>query len=88
MKEQLTLKKSIRIYQTNNRDKDDDIDSNDVTGYTFIVANLEFNDIDGLRCYLEVDNLKPIDKFRSLFAEPENFLIKEWIFLIVCLEIH
>jgi hypothetical protein len=32
----------------------DDIDSNDVTGYTkFIVANLEFNDIDGLRCYLE-----------------------------------
>jgi hypothetical protein len=33
----------------------------------------------------EVDNLKPIDKFRSLFAEPENFLIKEWIFLIVCL---
>jgi hypothetical protein len=61
----------------------DDIDSNNVTGYTqkFIVANLEFNDIDGLRCYLEVDNLKPIDKFRSLFAEPERLSDKGMDFL-------
>jgi archaellum biogenesis ATPase FlaH len=35
MKEQLTLKKSIRIYQTAMRQRlIDDIDSNDVTGYT------------------------------------------------------
>jgi hypothetical protein len=68
----------------------DDIDSNDVTGYTQSLLSQILNlmilmDLDVI---LRVDNLKPIDKFRSLFAEPENFLIKEWIFLIVCLEIH
>jgi hypothetical protein len=52
----------------------DDIDSMDVTGYTqkYIVANIEFTDIDGNRCYLEVDEAKPIDKLRMLFGSDEE----------------
>jgi hypothetical protein len=51
----------------------DEIDSTDVTGYAqkFVVANLEFSDIDGKLCYLEVEHKKPIDKFKSLFDEDE-----------------
>lgn len=52
----------------------DDIDSMDVTGYTqkYIVANLEFTDMDGNRCYLEVEEAKPIDKLRLLFGSDED----------------
>lgn len=52
----------------------DDIDSMDVTGYAqkFIVSGLEFTDIDGHRCYLEVEHQKPIDKLKSLFDEPKS----------------
>ena len=52
----------------------DDIDSMDVTGYTqkYVVANLEFTDMDGNRCYLEVDESKPIDKLRMLFGSDEE----------------
>lgn len=44
------------------------IDEMDVTGYTqkFVVANLEFKDKDGNRCYLEVEHEKPIEKFASI----------------------
>ena len=49
----------------------DEIDSIDVTGYAqkFVVAGLEFNDVDGGRCYLEVEHKKPIDKLKSLFDD-------------------
>ena len=52
----------------------DEIDETDVTGYAqkFVVANLEFADIDGKRCYLEVENEKPIDKLRSIFEEEDK----------------
>ena len=48
-----------------------EIDSIDVTGYAqkFVVTGLEFTDVDGKRCYLEVENQKPIDKLKSLFDE-------------------
>lgn len=53
------------------------IDEMDVTGYTqkFVVANLEFKDKDGNRCYLEVEHQKPIEKFASIldiFKEEES----------------
>lgn len=46
----------------------DDIDSMDVTGYAqkFVIGELEFSDVNGDRCYLEVEHQKPIDKFASL----------------------
>lgn len=52
----------------------DDIDSMDVTGYTqkYVVAGLEFADVDGNRCYLEVEEAKPIDKLRLLFGDDEE----------------
>lgn len=52
----------------------DDIDSMDVTGYTqkYVVAHLDFTDMDGNRCYLEVDEAKPIDKLRMLFGSDEE----------------
>lgn len=52
----------------------DDIDSMDVTGYTqkYVVANLEFTDMDGNRCYLEVEEAKPIDKLRLLFGSDDE----------------
>lgn len=52
----------------------DDIDSMDVTGYTqkYVIANLEFNDIDGNLCYLEVESKKPIDVLRSLVDEEDK----------------
>ena len=51
-----------------------DIDSMDVTGYTqkYVVAGLEFADVDGNRCYLEVEEAKPIDKLRLLFGDDEE----------------
>lgn len=52
----------------------DDISSMDVTGYAqkFVVSDLEFADKDGGRCYLEVEEKKPIDKLKSLFDEMDN----------------
>ena len=52
----------------------DEIDETDVTGYAqkFVVSNLEFADIDGKRCYLEVENEKPIDKLKSIFEEEDK----------------
>ncbi len=52
----------------------DDIDSMDVTGYTqkYVVANLDFTDMDGNKCYLEVEEAKPIDKLRLLFGSDEE----------------
>ena len=52
----------------------DEIDSIDVSGYAqkFIVAGLEFEDQDGLRCFLEVDYVKPYDKLMNLFEEEKQ----------------
>ncbi len=52
----------------------DDITSMDVTGYAqkFVVNDLEFADKNGGRCYLEVEEKKPIDKLKSLFDEMDN----------------
>ena len=49
----------------------EDICSMDVNGYAqkFVVSGLEFADKDGKRCYLEVEEAKPIDKLKSLFDE-------------------
>lgn len=51
-----------------------DIDDRDVTGYAqkFVVSGIEFNDINGDRCYLEVEHDKPINKLKSLFDEDED----------------
>jgi len=55
----------------------DDIDSRDVTGYMnkYVVYGLEFKDEEGKKLYLEVEEVKPIDKLTSLFdslKEEEN----------------
>jgi hypothetical protein len=52
----------------------DEVDEKDVSGYAqkFIVAGLEFADIKGDLCYLEVEHQKPIDKLKSLFDEEEE----------------
>lgn len=51
----------------------EDICGMDVTGYAqkFVVSGLEFADKDGKRCYLEVEEKKPIDKLKSIFDEIE-----------------
>ena len=56
-----------------------EIDEIDVTGYAqkFVVAGLEFNDIKGDRCYLEVEHQKPIDKLKSLFDEEETVEVSQ-----------
>jgi hypothetical protein len=56
-----------------------DIDAMDITGYAqkFVVAGLEFNDIKGDRCYLEVEHQKPIDKLKSLFDEDDKVEVSE-----------
>jgi hypothetical protein len=53
-----------------------EIDEMDVTGYAqkFVLNGLEFSDIDGKLCYLEVEHQKPIDKLKSLFDEPKTEL--------------
>ena len=70
---------------TNLSDKDmlhrllNEIDEMDVTGYAqkFIVGSLEFADVKGERCYLEVEHQKPIDKLKSLFQEEEKLEVSE-----------
>ncbi len=49
----------------------DEIDSIDVTGYAqkFVVSGIEFSDVNGDRCYLEVEHQKPIDTLKSIFDE-------------------
>jgi hypothetical protein len=56
-----------------------DIDDMDITGYAqkFVVAGLEFNDIKGDLCYLEVEHQKPIDKLKSLFDEDDKVEVSE-----------
>jgi len=56
-----------------------EIDEMDVTGYAqkFIVGSLEFADVKGDRCYLEVEHQKPIDKLKSLFDEEEKVEVSE-----------
>jgi hypothetical protein len=56
-----------------------DIDSMDVTGYAqkFVVSGLEFSDVNGDRCYLEVEHKKPIDKLKSLFDEEDKVEVSE-----------
>ena len=52
----------------------DDIDSTDVTGYAqkFVVAGIQFSDVNGDLCYLEVEQMKPIDKLKSIFDVEET----------------
>lgn len=61
----------------------DDICDRDVVGYTkkFVVADLEFADKDGTRCYLEVENAKPIDKLKSLLDDKAEISDKGLKFL-------
>lgn len=49
----------------------DDIDSTDVTGYAqkFVVSGIQFADVNGDICYLEVEHQKPIDKLKSIFDD-------------------
>ena len=49
----------------------DDIDALDVTGYAqkFVIGTIQFDDIDGRLCYLEVEHQKPIDVLRSIFGD-------------------
>jgi hypothetical protein len=52
----------------------DDIDAKDVTGYMhkYVVYGLDFEDSDGNKAYLEVEQEKPISKLFNLFNEIEN----------------
>ena len=57
----------------------DDIDALDVTGYAqkFVIGNIQFDDIDGRLCYLEVEHQKPIDLLRSIFDDDKQEEVKE-----------
>ena len=52
----------------------DDIDTTDVTGYAqkYVVAGVQFADVNGDLCYLEVEQKKPIDILKSIFDEEET----------------
>ena len=52
----------------------DDIDSMEITGYAqkFVVAGIQFADVNGDLCYLEVEQKKPIDILKSLFDEEKK----------------
>ena len=52
----------------------DDIDALDVTGYAqkFVIGTIQFDDIDGRLCYLEVEHQKPIDVLRSIFGDTDE----------------
>ena len=51
----------------------DELSETPTTGYAqkFVLSGFEFTDVDGKRCYLEVEEKKPIDKLKSLFDKPE-----------------
>jgi len=57
----------------------DDIDALDVTGYAqkFVIGTIQFDDIDGRLCYLEVEHQKPIDVLRSIFGDTDEKEVKE-----------
>jgi hypothetical protein len=57
----------------------DDIDALDVTGYAqkFVIGTIQFDDIDGRLCYLEVEHQKPIDVLRSIFGDDKQEEVKE-----------
>ena len=57
----------------------DDIDTLDVTGYAqkFVIGTIQFDDIDGRLCYLEVEHQKPIDVLRSIFGDDKQEEVKE-----------
>jgi hypothetical protein len=50
-----------------------EFDETPTTGYAqkFVLSVFEFTDVDDKRCYLEVEEKKPIDKLKSLFDKPE-----------------
>jgi len=50
-----------------------EFDETPTTGYAqkFVLSGFEFTDVDDKRCYLEVEEKKPIDKLKSLFDKPE-----------------
>ena len=52
----------------------DDIDSMEITGYAqkFVVGGIQFADVNGDLCYLEVEQKKPIDILKSLFDEEKK----------------
>lgn len=52
----------------------DDIDSTDVTGYAqkYVVDGIQFADVNGDLCYLEVEQKKPIDVLKSIFDVEET----------------
>lgn len=52
----------------------DEICNMDVTGYVekYIVGGLEFQDEEGVKCYLEVDYKKPIDQLFSIFEDKNS----------------
>ena len=51
----------------------DELSETPTTGYAqkFVVSGFEFTDVDDKRCYLEVEEKKPIDKLKALFDKPE-----------------
>jgi hypothetical protein len=56
-----------------------DIDDIQTSGYAnkFIVSGLEFTDVDGSRCYLEVEHTTPFDKLKSIFDTDEVEEVEE-----------
>jgi hypothetical protein len=56
-----------------------EIDEMSITGYAqkFVVSGLEFADVKGDRCYLEVEHQKPIDKLKSLFDEENKVEVSD-----------
>ena len=51
----------------------DELSETPTTGYAqkFVASGFEFTDVDNKRCYLEVEEKKPIDKLKALFDKPE-----------------
>ena len=51
----------------------DELSETPTTGYAqkFVASGFEFTDVDDKRCYLEVEEKKPIDKLKALFDKPE-----------------
>ena len=67
----------------------DDIDSMEITGYAqkFVVAGIQFADVNGDLCYLEVEQKKPIDILKSLFDEEKKpeLSLKDLVYLMIYL---
>jgi len=57
----------------------DEISEKEATGYAqkFIASGIEFSDIDGKLCYLEVEHQKPMDKLKSLFEEDSKVEVSD-----------